>query len=386
MAFDVLSFIIGQQTSKSGGGSGDYSDVHFVTFMSEDGSTELYKRPVADGDDCADPVKRGYIDEPTKESTVQYNYTLVGWSATPNGALDSNILKAVKADKTVYANFAAVVRYYTVTYLDDDGVTVLKTESLAYGTMPSYIPTKDGYNFVEWTPKEAVRGDMSYTAVWKAKATFETATWAEIAAICEAGNAKSTFAIGEEKPFTITYADGTTEENAFVIAGFDTSPIANNTKTVASITLVTKYALVEKRSIGTKNAIYKDTALRTWLNNDLFNALPADLQSVVKDYISRSSITSPSHEKCWIPSIENINLGNEDGYSGGDKSSLELFSNNATRVKTLGKNGAATSWLTRSAQREGSYYYFKYVDTDGTLYGGKAFYSDEHGIVFFICI
>ena len=90
--------------------NGDYSDVHFVTFMNEDGSTELYKRPVADGDDCADPVKRGLISEPTKESTAQYNYTHVGWSASPSGALDENILKAVKADKTVYANFAAVLR------------------------------------------------------------------------------------------------------------------------------------------------------------------------------------------------------------------------------------------------------------------------------------
>ena len=53
-------------------GGGSVEGVHFVTFMSEDGTVELYKRPVADGDDCADVVERGLIPAPTKESTAQY--------------------------------------------------------------------------------------------------------------------------------------------------------------------------------------------------------------------------------------------------------------------------------------------------------------------------
>lgn len=141
--------------------------VHYVTFMSQDGTTELYKRPVADGDDCADPITRGYISKPTKESTVQYDYSFVGWATTPNGAWDENALKAVTEDKTVYATFAAAVRYYTVTYYDEDGTTVLKTEQLAYGTTPSYVPSQNGYSFNGWTPALAtVTGNASYTASW----------------------------------------------------------------------------------------------------------------------------------------------------------------------------------------------------------------------------
>jgi hypothetical protein len=148
-------------------GGGSVEGVHYVTFMSQDGTTELYKRPVADGDDCADPVTRGYISTPTKESTAQYSYTHNGWATAPNGSANSNALKAVTEDKTVYAAFKATVRSYTVTYYDSDGATVLKTESLAYGTTPSYAPTKTGYQFDGWTPAvAAVTGNASYTAQW----------------------------------------------------------------------------------------------------------------------------------------------------------------------------------------------------------------------------
>lgn len=149
--------------------SGSAAGVHYVTFMSHDGTTELYKRPVADGDNCADPVERGLISAPTKESTVQYDYSLVGWATTPNGAWDETALNSVTEDKTVYAAYASVVRYYTITYYDDDGTTVLATKSFAYGSMPSYTPTKVGFSFAGWTPATTtVTGDASYIAQWAA--------------------------------------------------------------------------------------------------------------------------------------------------------------------------------------------------------------------------
>lgn len=141
-------------------------DCHSVTFVYGDKS---YVRSVADGDTCADPVERGLIPTPTKESTVQYNYTYYGWGASDGGAANANILKNITEDKTVYAIFTATVRYYTITYLDSDGVTVLKTEQLPYGTVPSYVPTSSSGIFQEWIPAPtAVAGNASYKAVWSA--------------------------------------------------------------------------------------------------------------------------------------------------------------------------------------------------------------------------
>lgn len=144
---------------------GGSADVRYVTFMN--GNTELYRKPVAVGDDCVDVYHKGLIEKPTKESTAQYNYVFYGWGASDGGAADGNILKNITEDKTVYAVFTAVVRTYTITYYDEDGTTVLKTEQVAYGSVPSYAPTKSGYAFESWTPTPvAVTGNASYTAVW----------------------------------------------------------------------------------------------------------------------------------------------------------------------------------------------------------------------------
>lgn len=146
-------------------GGGSSNDVRYVTFMN--GDTVLYKKPVAVGDDCVDVLTKGLISTPTKESTAQFDYTYYGWGASNNGAADANILKNITEDKTVYAIYTSTLREYTITYLDSDGVTVLKTEQLPYGTVPSYVPSKEGAAFDGWTPSlAAVTGDATYTAKW----------------------------------------------------------------------------------------------------------------------------------------------------------------------------------------------------------------------------
>ena len=165
---DITSFVLGYKKGKAGGGGATHP-LHTVTFMSEYGSEELYKRSVVDGDDCADVVARGLLAAPAKASTAQYNYIYSGWSRVGGASASSDALASVTADRTVYAAFKSEVRVYTITYLDEDG-SVLKTESLAYGAMPSYAPEKVGYDFDTWSPKlGTVTGDAIYTASWKAK-------------------------------------------------------------------------------------------------------------------------------------------------------------------------------------------------------------------------
>lgn len=152
-----------------GGGGGSSADVRvkYVTFMN--GATELIKYPVIVGDTCHDPVTNNSIPAPTKEGTAQYAYEHNGWSLTDGGDASVSALTNVTEDRTVYAAFKATVREYTITYLDSDGVTVLKTEQLPYGTVPSYVPTSSSGVFQEWFPAPtAVTGNASYKAVWSA--------------------------------------------------------------------------------------------------------------------------------------------------------------------------------------------------------------------------
>ena len=147
-------------------GGGSSADVRYVTFRNE-ATGEEFVKPVAVGDDCVDVVAKGLWKTPTKESDAQYHYTYYGWGAEDGGAADANILKNITEDKTVYAVFSKTLRSYTITWLDEDGTELPGQKQWAYGTVPSYTPTKDGYVFDGWTPTPvAVTGNASYTAVW----------------------------------------------------------------------------------------------------------------------------------------------------------------------------------------------------------------------------
>jgi hypothetical protein len=199
-------------------GSGSSADVRHVTFMSYDGSVEYLRLPVAVGYDCQNPK----IDTPAKPSTAQYSYTFAGWATEANGALDANALKAVDEDRTVFAAFASVLRYYTISYLDTDG-SVLKTESLPYGASISYIPQKQGYTFAEWSPAATiVNKDITYTAVWTEQVSFANSMWADIVAVAESGNAPNVFAVGDTRTMNLGFCTATV-----MILGFNHDELAD---------------------------------------------------------------------------------------------------------------------------------------------------------------
>lgn len=263
-------------------GGGSVEGVHFVTFMSEDGTVELYKRPVADGDDCADPVMRNLISAPTKASTAQYNYDHAGWATEPNGALNANALKAVTEDRTVYANFAAILRYYTISFYDGDAL--LESKSVAYGTVPSVTkPAKDGYTFDSWEPElVAVTGDATYTAKWVEKITFADGTWADITRIAESGKARDYFTVGDTKTVTISGV----VSGKFVIIDINHDDLADGSGkaglTIASTFAVNKYDLTGV-SLSTLKDGWVNTALRSAMNTTGYAKFPSDLRPHMKD-------------------------------------------------------------------------------------------------------
>lgn len=293
-----------------GTGGSASADLHYVTFMSYDGLTEYGKKAVADGDDCADPIARGIFDTPIRESDAQYNYTHSGWATEANGAADADWNKAVTEDRTVYASFTSAVRYYTITYYDDDGTTVLNTESLAYGTMPSYKPTKDGVVFDNWSPElTVVTGDASYTAIWSEKLTFADATWADIARIAEAGEASKHFSVGDTRTIETRWLDyngnivNTTSD--FEIIDFDYDNLADGTGK-AGMTIASKRAFHKGYFIGnvatSLKVGYENTTIYSDMNSVGLANLPVDLQSVIKE-VSKAGIDGGTFTaKVWIPS------------------------------------------------------------------------------------
>lgn len=159
-----IAGIIG--TLVAGGGGGD----HTLTFKSENGTMVLGEKTVMNGDTSGDPISLGLFDEPVKEDTAQFDYSFGGWSLTPGGEIAPDALENITADKTLYAGFIGVLRFYAINYYDGD--TLLHSESLAYGTTPSYVPVKEGYEFVGWDKTLApVTGDADYYAQFVFDAT-----------------------------------------------------------------------------------------------------------------------------------------------------------------------------------------------------------------------
>ena len=114
--------------------------------------------------------------EPSKESTAQYNYSFVGWSPE---------VSEVNGDVVYTATYQEQLRSYTVTWKDENGVT-LKTEKVAYGTVPNYgldDPIKEStaqysYTFNGWTPNVvAVTEDVTYVATYLEQVRTYTITW-----------------------------------------------------------------------------------------------------------------------------------------------------------------------------------------------------------------
>lgn len=149
----------------------DYKHItSYCKFYSYDGSTLLYTASVQDG---ADAVYGG--STPTKASTAQYNYTFAGWSLKAGGTADANALKAVTADRNLYAVFTSSIRTYTV-YFYNDGTLLQTVSNVPYGGSASYTgstPTYTGsdaenYDFTGFSPTgKGITGNTSCYAQFK---------------------------------------------------------------------------------------------------------------------------------------------------------------------------------------------------------------------------
>ena len=135
-----------------------------VKFVDEDG-TVLDSKLVAENKTVTAP------ENPTKESTAQYDYAFDGWY---NGETKFDLATLVNADLTLTAKYTETLRKYTVKFVDEDG-TVLKEENLEYGSkvVAPANPTKEStaenvYTFDGWDKEIAdVTGEATYTAKYK---------------------------------------------------------------------------------------------------------------------------------------------------------------------------------------------------------------------------
>lgn len=149
----AISSVVGDATYTA-----TYQEVlrsYSITFKNGDGSN-LEVKDVAYGQVPATALT------PTKESTVDKDFTFDHWDPEP---------AAVTGEATYTPVFNETARKYTITFQYDDG-TVIESVDVAYGTVPqcSFTPEKEStaqysYAFSGWDPTPvAVTGEATYTA------------------------------------------------------------------------------------------------------------------------------------------------------------------------------------------------------------------------------
>ncbi len=127
-----------------------YALAHRVRFYTYDASEIIKEQWVEEGKDATPPDAS---DIPEREG-----YVFVGWS---------------EVYTSVTANVNAVAMYqkvFTVTFYDDDGQTVLKTEKVKKGeaATPPENPTKSGYTFTGWDKDYSnVTQDLEVYPTWE---------------------------------------------------------------------------------------------------------------------------------------------------------------------------------------------------------------------------
>ena len=117
-----------------------------VTFVDGDGNTLYVTQVIQNGEAI-------YVgDTPTKTSTAQYNYEWTGWDRS---------LKPIISDCVITAKFNAVLRYYTIRFINGITNEVVSEELLGYGATISKPDTPSGTNV--WLPADStVIGNMDF--------------------------------------------------------------------------------------------------------------------------------------------------------------------------------------------------------------------------------
>ena len=142
-------------------------------------TNETYKAAIAPSD-----------FEPYKPDNNAYSFEFTGWRL--QGASENGFAQ-VKGNQTYVAQFAETTKKYRITFLDDDGETVLHWTQLEFDAEPSYDgpdmsafasgkqTTEWNYIFSGWNPAEftQVKGPQTYTAVYnKTKREYDI-TWVD---------------------------------------------------------------------------------------------------------------------------------------------------------------------------------------------------------------
>lgn len=218
---------------------------------------------------------------------------------------------------------------------------------------------------------------------------FATSTWAEIKAAVQAGinglDLSSVWNIGDTKSVTLT----TNEVIELQIAGFNHDTYSDGV--TAPVTLVMKDCLSSTELMNSANnnaGGYPSSAMKTWVENNIYDKLPSDLKAIVapvkkKCYTTynQASSLSEANYNVWLLAEAEVFDSVSYTVGNGEGTKYPIFTDNASRIKKV--NGSANFWWLRSANSSYSTS-FVFVSSDGGV--GYISASRSYGVAVGLCI
>ena len=233
-------------------------------------------------------------------------------------------------------------------------------------------------------------GTYYWFALGSPKSLLSLLSWQQIGDLvlkAEQGtvNLSDYFSIGDTKPVTLT----TGETIELQIAGFNHDTFSDGV--TAPVTFVMKDCLNTKAQMNSSNTNaggYPASAMKTWVENNIYDKLPADFKTLVAPvkkkwyttYNQASSLTEGNYN-VWLLSEMEVFGANTYTIGTGEGSKYDIFTDNASRIKKV--NGTANYWWLGSCYRNGSYG-FVVVISGGSVDYSSANYS--YGVAAGLCI
>lgn len=318
--------------------------------------------------------------------TVQHNLGEVPkWAGIfPNEKITSNAPTSSQ-DFTLYeTSFANTAKYWS---------GVAQNSILAWSRI-AFTNSQIVFNAYNSSYPFAYTGNGWGTYYWFAlgspKSLLSILSWQQIGDLvlkAEQGtvNLSDYFNIGDTKPVTLT----TGETIELQIAGFNHDTFSD--EVTAPVTFVMKDCLNTKyymNSSDTSSGGYPASAMKTWVESNIYNKLPSDLKAIVAPvkkkwyttYNDASSLTEGNYN-VWLLSEAEVFDNVTQTIGTGEGMKYPIFTDNASRIKKA--NGTADIWWLGSCDRYGGYG-FVGVNSGGRVGLNRA--SGSFGVAAGLCI
>ena len=282
---------------------------------------------------------------------------------------------------------------FTVNFYD--GEKLVDTQTVRYGTKATSSYAKDGYKLVEWSPApDSVVEDMNCYGLW-APAKLEDASWDEINSLANAGKISAVYKVGDTKPVTLTYEDGTTETISFRIVdmGVDTKEDGTTTAITLLADSLVKDSVMPASSMSNTNADIQAQNNMNAFMTKLENAIPSDLLAVIKPVKKYQQLFGDVYRTLFIPTKQNLD-GSNDSYLSDynnkyPQKQYSYFAKGKTIKRTKLSDTSADEYWVNTASRGStgsSTYTFHYI-VDGTTFSKSPRDNYEsYGVLFGFCI